>query len=78
MGKLVSLAEGSYPTKVEVLAIGSQAVVRGNDKGFQKDMSGAWTVLATYANKYKEAIKQKETKEVANIGLAKKFIWVFS
>ena len=59
---MVSVAGGSYATKVEVLAIGSQAVMCGNDKGFQRDMSGAWTVSATYANKCREAIKKKEAK----------------
>lgn len=46
MGKLDSVAGGSYPTKVEVLAIGSQAVMCGNSKGFQRDMSRALTVSA--------------------------------
>lgn len=60
------MAGGSYPTKEEVLPIGSQAVMCGNDKGFQRDMSGSWTVSATYANKCKEAIKKNEANQGAN------------
>ena len=69
------MAGGSYPTKKEVLAIGSQPVMYGNDKGFQRDMSGSWTVSATYANKCKEAIKKKrQTKEQINISYALTFV----
>ena len=47
---------------MDVLATGSQAVMCGDDKGFQRDMSGIWTVSTSYANKCKEAIKKKEAK----------------
>lgn len=57
MGKLFSVAGGSYPTKMEILVIGSQAV-----------MCGSGRVSATHANTYKEVIKKiRQTKEQINI-----------
>ena len=63
---MVFVAGGSSPRRIEALAIGSQAVLCGSDKGFWGDMSKTLTVSVTYADKYKKAIKKNKTNRGAN------------
>lgn len=63
---MVLVVGGSCPTKGQALAVGSQTVLHGSDKGFQGDRRKALTVSSMHADKYKEAIKKNKTNQGAN------------